>query len=244
MKRFLKLYGIEQKMFFRSGDVFIFNLCMPVVTLITIVLIAGNKSAGVDMTYLDSAFASLITVGICCSAFMSIPIVMVDYRDKKVLKSFYCSPCSPALLLGADVLCSAVMSIISAILVSGTAVIAFGYRMDGNVILFIGVWFLTLISMFSIGLLIASLCRTTKSMGVVTAIVYFPMLLFSGATIPYEVMPSALQNVADFMPLSLGIKLMKEISLRHCVNGMKECIIMLIITVVCTGISVKTFKWE
>ena len=77
MKRFLKLYGIEQKMFFRSGDVFIFNLCMPVVTLITIVLIAGNKSAGVDMTYLDSAFASLITVGICCSAFMSIPIVFV-----------------------------------------------------------------------------------------------------------------------------------------------------------------------
>ena len=123
MKRFLRLYGIEQKLFFRSADVFIFNLCMPVVALFMIALIGGNKSAGENMTYLQSAFASLICVGICCCAFMSIPIVMVDYRDKKILKSFYCSPCSPAWLLGADTLCSGVMSIVSAILVAAVAII-------------------------------------------------------------------------------------------------------------------------
>lgn len=45
------------------------------------------------------------------------------YRDKKMLKSFYCSPCSPAWLLGADTLCSGVMSIVSAILVAAVAII-------------------------------------------------------------------------------------------------------------------------
>ena len=114
-------------MFFRSADVFIFNLCMSVVVMFLIALIAGNKSAADNMTYLQSAFSSLICAGICCSAFMSIPIMMVDYRDKKVLKSFYCSPCSPAWLLGADTLCSAVMAGISAILVAAVAVIFFGY---------------------------------------------------------------------------------------------------------------------
>ena len=134
MKRFLKIYGIEQKLFFRSADVFVFNLCMPVATLVLIVMIAGGKAAGDSgMTYLQSAFASLISVGICCSAFMSIPIVMVDYRDKKILKQFYCSPVSPACLLGADTLCSAVMAAISALLVFGVAVVCFGYRMQGNV---------------------------------------------------------------------------------------------------------------
>lgn len=109
MKRFLKVYGIEQKLFFRSADVFVFNLCMPVVTLILITMIAGGKMAGDSgMTYLQSAFAALVSVGICCSAFMSIPIVIVDYRDKKILKHFYCSPCSPVWILGADTMCSAV----------------------------------------------------------------------------------------------------------------------------------------
>ena len=97
MKRFFTLYKIEQKLFFRSPDVFVFNLCMPVVTLLLIGFIAGNKTAtGSDITFIQSAFASLTAVGICCSAFMSIPIVMVDYRDKKILKHLYCSPASPS----------------------------------------------------------------------------------------------------------------------------------------------------
>lgn len=138
MERFLKIYGIEQKLFFRSADVFVFNLCMPVATLVLIAMIAGGKAAGDSgMTYLQSAFSSLISVGICCSAFMSIPIVMVDYRDKKILKQFYCSPVSPACLLGADTLCSAVMAAISALSVFGVSVVCFGYRMQGNVFTFI-----------------------------------------------------------------------------------------------------------
>lgn len=244
MKRFLRLYSIEQKMFLRSGDVFLFNLCMPVVALVLIALIAGGKVAQGEMTYLQSAFASLITVGICCSAFMSIPIVMVDYRDKKVLKSFYCSPCSPVWLLGADTLCSAIMATVSAILVASVAIICFGYRMQGNTLAFIGAWFLTLVSMFSIGLMIASLCKTVRSMNVVTSLVYFPMLLFSGAMIPYELFPRPLQIVADIMPLSQGIKLMKQISMNSCTNSLKEIMIMVIITIVCTFVSIKSFRWE
>lgn len=246
MKRFFKVYGIEQKLFFRSGDVFIFNLCMPVAVLVMIALIAGNKTAGNSgMTYLQSAFASLVAVGICCSAFMSIPIVLVDYRDKKILKHFYCSPCSPAWILAADTICSFVMAAISALLVSGVSVAAFGYRMQGNPLAFIGGWTLTLAAMFSIGLLIASLCRTVKMMNAVTSIVYFPMLFLSGATIPYELFPKGLQHVADVLPLTQGIKLMKALSMGQNLNGMYGSVVLLLaITVVCSIVSVLTFRWE
>ena len=246
MKRFLKLYTVEQKLFLRSADVFIFNLCMPVVTLILICMIAGGKMAGESgMTYLQSSFAALVTVGICCSAFMSIPIVIVDYRDKKILKHLYCSPCSPVWILGADTLCSAVMAGLSAILVAFTAILFFGYRMEGNILLFIGTWLLTMISMFSIGLLIAGLCRTTKSLNVVTSLVYFPMLLLSGATIPYELLPKGLQTVANVMPLGLGIKLMKGISMGILPeNSLLYLVLLIVIAVVCGDTAVLTFRWE
>lgn len=246
MKRFLKLYSIEQKLFFRSADVFIFNLCMPVAALVLIALIAGEKTAGDSgMTYFQSAFAALTSVGICCSAFMSIPIVMVDYRDKKILKHFYCSPCSPVWILGADTLCSAVMAALSALLVWLTATAGFGYRMEGNVLLFIGAWLLTLTSMFSIGLMIAALCRTVKTMNVVTSLVYFPMLLLSGSMIPYELFPKGLQRAADVMPLTQGVKLMKAASVGiwpESVCG--SAILLIVITVLCGSISVKSFRWE
>lgn len=112
IKRFLTLYKIEQKLFFRSPDVFVFNLRMPVVTLLLIGFIAGNKTAtGSDITFIQSAFASLTAAGIYCSAFMSIPIVMVDYRDKKILKHLYCSPASSARILAADTLCRTTKSL-------------------------------------------------------------------------------------------------------------------------------------
>ncbi|MGN1334449.1 MAG: ABC transporter permease [Anaerovoracaceae bacterium] len=246
MRRFLTLYKIEQKLFFRSPDVFVFNLCMPVVVLLLIGFIAGDQAAGgEDITYIQSAFASLTAVGICCSAFMSIPIVMVDYRDKKILKRLYCSPASPVRLLAADTLCSIVMSAISAVLVAAAAVMVFGYRMEGDFLYFMGAWLLTLISMFSIGLVAAALCRTTKSLNVATSILYFPMLFFSGATISYELFPKGLQRVADVMPLGVGIDLIKAASIGADMKGsLANIIILAVIAAVCSTIAVRTFRWE
>ena len=190
---FFNMYKVEQRLFFRSPDVIIFNLAMPSITFLIISLIAGNKAAGNQgLTFLQSSYAALSTVGICCSAFMSIPIIIVDYRSQGVLKRMYCSPCSPARLLVCDTIASGIMAIISTLILTLIAIIFFGYTMTGNVMIYIGLWFLTMISMFSIGLTVASLCRTTKSMNIVTSLLYFPMLLFSGATIPAEIFPKGL----------------------------------------------------
>ena len=245
MKRFFRLYRVEQKLFFRSPDVILFNLAMPLVTLILITMIAGNKNAADSgLTYLQSAYVALSTVGICCSAFMSIPIVIVDYRSQGVLRRMYCSPCSPARLLACDTICSGVMAVISTLILTVAAVVFFGYRMQGNVFFYIAVWLLTMISMFSIGLMVASLCRTTKSMNVATSLLYFPILLFSGATIPAEVFPAGLRAISGWMPLGVGIRLLKSVSMGCYDHTVMPVAILTAITVICGTIAVKTFRWE
>ena len=245
MKRFWKMYQVEQKLFFRSPDVILFNLIMPLVTLILITMIAGNKDAADSgLTYLQSSYVALSTVGICCSAFMSIPIVIVEYRSQGVLRRMYCSPCSPARLLACDTICSGVIAVISTLILTVAAVVFFVYRMPGNVFAYMAVWLLTMISMFSIGLMVASLCRTTKSMNVATSLLYFPMLLFSGATIPAEVFPAWFQAVAKWMPLGVGIDLLKSVSMG-CYDRITVPVITLIaIAVICGTVAVKTFRWE
>lgn len=117
--------------------------------------------------------------------------------------------------------------------------------MKGNAIFFIGAWVLTLVSMFSIGMMLASLCKTVKMANAVTSLVYFPMLFLSGATIPYELFPAGLQKVASVLPLTQGIKLMKAASMGTQVESVMGIIVILVvITIVCTVISVKTFRWE
>ena len=175
---------------------------------------------------------------------MSIPITVVECRSQGILRRMYCSPCSPARLLACDTICSGVIAALSTLILTVAAVAFFGYRMQGNVFLYIVVWLLTMISMFSIGLMVASLYRTTKSMNVATSLLYFPMLLFSGATIPAEVFPGALRAIAGWMPLGVGIRLLKSVSLECYDNMVMPVVTLTAITVICGTIAVKTFRWE
>ena len=245
MRSFWRMYRVEQRLFFRSPDVILFCLLMPLVVLVLIAMITGSKAAGDSgLNYLQSAYVSLSTVGICCSAFMSIPITVVELRSQGILRRIYCSPCSPARLLACDIIASGVIAAVSTLLLTVASVVFFGYEMAGSVTLYIAAWLLTMISMFSIGLLVAALCRTTKSMNVATSILYFPMLLFSGATIPAEVFPAPVQAVTRWMPLGIGIELMKKVSVGRCDDIALALVCLIAIAVVCGGIALKTFRWE
>ena len=244
MRRFLKMYKIEQKIFFRSPDVILFCLMMPLIVFALITMISGSKAAGdTGLTYLQGAYVSLSTVGICCSAFMSIPITVVELRNQGILRRMYCSPCSPARILACDTMASGGIATASTILLTIVAVIS-GYRMSGNVLVYIAMWLLTMLSMFSVGLMVASLCRTTKSMNVATSLLYFPMLLFSGATIPAEVFPEAVQAVIKWMPLGIGIDLLKKVSIGNYDGILIPVVTLIVIAVICTGVAIKTFRWE
>ncbi|WP_313130688.1 ATP-binding cassette domain-containing protein [Anaerocolumna sp.] len=77
------------------------------------------------------------------------------------------------------------------------------------------------------------------------SILYFPMLIFSGATLPYEVMPVKLQKIADVLPLTQGIKLLKAASLGLSADNVRmPIIVMAVLGIVCIGISIRFFKWE
>ena len=244
MKRFLSMYRVEQKIFFRSPDVILFCLAMPLVVFVVITMITGGENAADSgLTYLQSSYVSLSTVGICCSAFMSIPITVVELRSHGILRRMYCSPCSPARLLACDTICSGVIAALSTLILTVAAVV-FGYRMPGNVFAYIAMWILTMISMFSIGLMVASLCRTTKSMNVATSLLYFPMLLFSGATIPAEVFPAGLRAVSGWMPLGVGIRLLKSVSMGCYDHIVMPVATLTAIAAICGTVAVKTFRWE
>ena len=71
------------------------------------------------------------------------------------------------------------------------------------------------------------------------------MLIFSGATLPYEIMPASLQKIADVMPLTQGIKILKAAALDKPIDNIATSLIIICtIAVVCTVISVRFFKWE
>ena len=246
MKRFLTFLKVEGKLSLRSPDGIIFGIGMPVGVLLLIAVVAGSQSAGgADYSFLQSAFASLLTVGICATAFMGLPLTIADYRDKKILKHFFATPIRPFMILSVQVVIGMLTSFFSAALATVLAVFGFGYRMEGDPFLFIGAFLLVMLSMYSIGMILASLCKTVKIANVVTTFVYFPMLFLSGATIPFELFPDTVQKVCNVLPLTHGIKLLKAVSLNMWSQEIWISVALLIVfAVVGCILSVVSFKWD
>lgn len=247
MNKFFTMLKTELKLSFRGMDMVIFALCVPVVVAVILGAIYGNKAAapGAEYSFLEQSFGALSTIAICAGGVMGLPLLVSDYRQKKILKRYKVTPTSPAFLLAVWVAIYAIYSLLSLVLVFGTLFLFFGCRFGGSFGIFLVTYILVMLSMFSIGLMVGGVAPDTKTASVTASVLYFPMLIFSGATLPYEIMPSALQKVADILPLTQGIKLLKASSLGLPIGSVWIPIaVMAAFMVICGGIAIRFFKWE
>ena len=247
MRAFSTMVKTEFKISLRSMDMMIFGVLMPVVVVIILGVIYGSKPAfeGASYTFLAQSFGAVASIGICATGAMALPLEVSDYRNKKILKRFKVTPISPSLILFVRVVINAIIAVFSLLLVYLVSAVFWGFRMDGSWFMFFGAYFLVMLSIYSIGMMIAAIAPNIKAANLLISIFYFPMLIFSGATLPYEVMPNVLQKAADVMPLTQGIKLLKAAALGLPVDSvLLPIIVMIALAVVCITVSIRFFRWE
>jgi len=247
MKTFNTLFLTETKLMIRDMNNLIFGVGFSVVFAIIMGMIMGSKPAfeGADYSFMEQSFGAVIAIGIGATGLMGLPLALADYRYKKVLKRFLVTPVSPAMLLLVQFIVNLLVSILCLTLVYLVYVIFFDYDMRGSFLYFLPAYLLVLLSIYSIGMMLASVSPNIKTANLLCCAFYFPMFFFSGATLPYEIMPAALQRASDILPLTQGIKLMKATSLGLPLEHMTfPIILMILLAVVCILLSIRFFRWE
>lgn len=247
MKTFRTLLKNELKLNLRDMNMVIFAIIMPLVMLIILGIIYKTKPAfdGADYTFLEQSMGAMCAISICAGGLMGLPIVVSEYRERKILKRFHVTPISPVMLLGVEFMIYVIYALVSMLTLIPTAMLLWGVTFHGNLFAFIGSWLLTVISILSIGMLVGGIAKNAKIASVIASALYFPMLIFSGTTLPFEVMPEILRKIVMIFPLTHGIQLMKATSLGLSIDNLwLSILVMGTVTIVCIGIAVKCFKWE
>lgn len=247
MKAFKTMLKTELKLSLRGMDMFIFAICIPVVVVVLLGIIYGNKPAfeGAGYTFLQQSFGAVSTIAIGAGGLMGLPLVVSDYRNRKILKRLKVTPVRPIVILLVEVTIYSIYALVSLVLIYIVAFCFFDFRMVGSFIEYFLSFLLVMLSMFSIGMMVGGIAPNIKIASTIASVLYFPMLIFSGATLPYETMPAVLQKVADILPLTQGIKLLKGTSLNLPPDNIFFPILLMVtIIAVCAGISLKFFKWE
>ena len=247
MRTFGTLLKNELKLSIRNMNMVIFAIIMPLLVLVILGFLYGTKSAadGTAYTFLDQSFGALCTISICAGGLMGLPLVVAEYRERKILKRFQVTPVSPVMLLAVEFTIYVIYAVFSMMTLLPVAKLFWNVTIHGSWLAFLGSWMLTMVSTLSIGMMVGGIAKNEKTASVIACVLYFPMLIFSGATLPFEVMPEMMQKIIRVFPMTQGIQLMKETSLGLPDGSVWLPItVMGTVTVLCTGIAVICFKWE
>lgn len=145
----MKLLGTllknELKLSIRNMNMVIFAVTMPLIVLVVLGFIYGTKPAadGTAYTFMEQSFGALCCISICAGGLMGLPLVVSEYRERKILKRFQVTPVSPAKLLLVEFLIYVIYCIVSMLTLFPAAMLFWKIEVHGSFLLFLGSWFLT-----------------------------------------------------------------------------------------------------
>lgn len=164
---------------------------------------------------------------------------------RKILKRFKATPMNPADILVSQIIVNLFMTVVGMVLLLILGKLVFDIQFMGKVFPMVVAFFISTLSIFSIGFVIASLAPGMKSASAIANIVYFPMLFLTGATFPLELMPKTMLKISKFLPLTYSVEFMKGIWLGGKFSDYTADILLLVaVFVVCVAISIFSFRWE
>jgi len=243
----LKLSRVELKLFLRQPTAMFFTLVFPILLLSVFGAIYGNEPTEFfgGHGYVDTVCPAFIGLIIAMTGFTSIPGVVASYREKGVLRRLKASPLRSNTVLFAWILVYTLITILGATLMLFFGWAVFRLRFDGNILLVAAFSLLSMVSIFSLGFIIASLAPSVRTAEAVGMGIYFPMIFLSGATIPVETMPDTMRSVVRFLPLTHVVELMQGLWFGQTVGAHLFNIAVLAgLGLVGIVLSILTFKWE
>jgi ABC-2 type transport system permease protein len=247
-KSLWKMTQTEAKLFMREPVGAFFTLVFPLIMLFIFGTVYSNMPAGPGSGgpgAIGGLIPAFIAMVIGITGLMAVTITMATYRENGILRRLSTTPVSPLVVMAAQVAVVFSMTALGTLLLIAAGNLVFHVHFGGNALSLLAGFILCCLSFYGIGFILAGILPTARTAQVIAMIMLYPMLIFSGAAWPRELMPVAIQNIADFIPLTYVVNLLRglwsgEAWSLHLVD------VGVLVGMLLFGIfiSVKTFRWE
>lgn len=213
MQGYLAMTRSEFRLFRREPLSIVFVLAFPLMMMMLLSAVFGNHQADANkiqsgmlmwrgVTPANYYAAASVAVIVAALGLMTLPITLVDYRQRGILRRFRASSVPSWTLLAAE------LTLAFATFVAGTLVMAVVARLAYHTMLpknlgAVAIALLAGTAAFgAIGLLLATLIRTSRAAQGVGLMLFFVLWLISGTAPPRAVLPAGLRDFASVLPLT------------------------------------------
>jgi ABC-2 type transport system permease protein len=247
MRGFRKLTLLNLKLYLREPIATFFTLAFPPLLVVLFGAMYGNDPTPMFDGYgsMDVSMPGYTAMILGTVGFLGVPITISGYRESGVLRRFQATPMQPLTYILADIIANLVTTLLGMMGLVIVGWLLYRVQFEGQVIgVILAVVFCGL-AMFSIGYLIAGLSPGARTAQVVGMVIFYPMMFLSGASIPLEVMPETIQRIADFLPLTYVVKLLRGLWFGDAWGEhLLETAVLAGVLLVCTALAARFFRWE
>lgn len=199
-----------------------------------------------QLTAFDYTFSGLLGFSIIGIGIFGPVNVFPELKKQGILRRLHTTPLRVWQYFMATMLSQAITGVVSIAVQFAVALTVFNLKVDGN---YLEIILFTVISIFmilGIGLAIGGWAKNERQAAPLSNIIVFPMLFLSGTFFPRFEMPSWLQHVTAFLPLTPvidGLRLLTTEG-KHLVDIGPQLGAIGIWLVVIYAIAFRVFRWE
>lgn len=239
MKKLVKIALIEAKLFFRQKIAVFFTFLFPLFLLFLFGSIWGKEP-----NYFSYLLPMLVSIVAFSNALYGVGAVLSFYRESGILKRIGITPLPARTYIYGLLASRFFLVILQAFFLFILASIFYDVKVKGNFGALILTIIIGILSMISIGGIVASFSKTYEASIAISNVLFTPLSFLSGAFIPIFILPKFLQTVAKGSPLYHFIKVMQEIMVQG--KGLSDEIVSLGAVIgcllICALITAKKFK--
>ena len=213
MSDFVQELRVEQLLFWRSRELAFFTFLLPIVFFVLLGSVYGTDKIDhvKGSRYL---LAGLLGYGVAATAFAGLAITLVIRRESGVLKRLRATPLPvPAYIagvLGSTIVVYAFES--AALIVLGR--VLFGVPFPSRIVSLVLALLLGAVAFAAMGIGLTTFVRSAEGSSAVVNAIYLPMAFIAGAFFSPHSFPAFLRAIADVLPLTYYIELVRNILLH------------------------------
>jgi ABC-2 type transport system permease protein len=196
-------------------------------------------------SYGEFLIPGLLALSLCTTSLYGVGMTLVVNRRENLLKRYKATPMNEMHFFLSYILGRFLTMCLEILSVTLGAWVLFDYQIKGGFWLLLGSCFLVAMAFTSLSFLLGSRMKNTGAYNGLANLIILPMMLLSGVWYSRSYLPDWIQKIADHLPLSLGVDLLREVMEFGYFTSQSLWMIaaLLVYVFVFLFLAKKTFRW-
>jgi ABC-2 type transport system permease protein len=207
------------------------------------------QPASVDsssLSYIDFLLPGILAISIMISAVIGLSTIMVDWRQRGILRRLKLTPIPLSEFFAARITASLVVAMLQLIVLLAFGRFVFGIQISSTAWAAIPVALAGCLCFLAMGFAIGSVVSNPETGDAVSNVITNPMMFLSGTFFPVAAMPTYVQAIARVLPLYYMANGLRDTTVRglSITHVFPDIAVLLLVTAILSVVALRSFRWE